>query len=207
VLFASPIVGVFRCSTKSAGKVRVLVTALCLFGGVLDGRVASARGDWELLGTARVAGQSDAVSLRAQGQVQMQDRESAGSKPSSAVSQPKSGGVREAPFLKHALLFDPDSAELSAASTNAVKRAAAWLHKHRETRILIVGFCDSSGSETCTPRPRGTARGCGSPVLGSAWCSTRSDCSGEELGKFKRNVSCRRNGVPAAESKLPPFHG
>ena len=142
MLFACPIVGVFHCSTKSAGKFRVLVTAFCLFGGVFD---------WELQGASRVAGQPDTLSLRAQGQVQMQDRESAGSKPSSADSQSKSGEAREAPFLKHALLFDPDSAELSAARTNALKRAGAWLHEHRETRILIVGFCDSSGSETCTP--------------------------------------------------------
>jgi outer membrane protein OmpA-like peptidoglycan-associated protein len=31
-----------------------------------------------------------------------------------------------------------------------LKRAAAWLQRHREVRILIVGSCDSSGSETCT---------------------------------------------------------
>jgi outer membrane protein OmpA-like peptidoglycan-associated protein len=32
-----------------------------------------------------------------------------------------------------------------------LKRAAAWLQQHHEVRILIVGSCDSSGSETCTP--------------------------------------------------------
>jgi outer membrane protein OmpA-like peptidoglycan-associated protein len=128
-----------------------LVTVLYLLGGVLDSSVPEARGDWELLGASRAPGQSDTLSLRAQGQVQKQDPESAGSKSSSGVSQPKSGGIGKPPFLKHAVLFDPDGAELSAESRNAVKRAASWLREHRRARILIVGFCDSSGSETCTP--------------------------------------------------------
>jgi outer membrane protein OmpA-like peptidoglycan-associated protein len=151
VLVACPIVGVFRCSTKSAGKFRVLVTAVCLFGGVLDGRVARARGDWELMRQSRVAGQSDAVSLRDRDQVQMQDRKSAGSKPSNAVSQPKSGGVREAPFLKHALLFDPDSAGLSAASRNAVKTGCGMVARARGNSNFHRWFLRFLGSETCTP--------------------------------------------------------
>jgi hypothetical protein len=39
-----------------------------------------------------------------------------------------------------------------------MKRAVAWLRQHREARILIVGSCDSGGSETCT---RGIAEGRG----------------------------------------------
>jgi hypothetical protein len=31
-----------------------------------------------------------------------------------------------------------------------LKRAAVWLQQHQEARILIVGSCDVSGSETCT---------------------------------------------------------
>jgi hypothetical protein len=31
-----------------------------------------------------------------------------------------------------------------------LKRAADWLRQHREARILIVGSCDSGGSDTCT---------------------------------------------------------
>ena len=96
-------------------------------------------------------GQSDAQSLRAQSQMLNQDPEPAASKSSSGASQPKSGGIRKPPFLKHAFLFDPDSAELSAETRGAVRRAAAWLREHPGTRILVVGFCDSSGSETCTP--------------------------------------------------------
>ncbi len=36
------------------------------------------------------------------------------------------------------------------ANKNKLKRAAAWLHEHPEARILIVGYCDSLGSEMCT---------------------------------------------------------
>jgi outer membrane protein OmpA-like peptidoglycan-associated protein len=31
-----------------------------------------------------------------------------------------------------------------------LKRAVTWLREHPEARVLIVGSCDSSGSETCT---------------------------------------------------------
>lgn len=124
---------------KSPGKCLVLLTVLYLLGGVLDSRVPGVRSDWALLGASI-----------APGQVQKRDPEPTGSKPSSGISQPKSGGIREPPFLKHAFLFDPDSVELSAESRSAIRRAATWLREHREIRILIVGFCDPSGSEECT---------------------------------------------------------
>jgi outer membrane protein OmpA-like peptidoglycan-associated protein len=133
---------------KSARKCLALVTVPYLFGGVLDSRVPGARGDWELLGASRTPRQSDALFLRAQGQVPKQDPEPAGSKSSSGVSQAKSRGIREPPFLKHAFVFDPDSAELSVESRNALKRAASWLREPPGARILFVGFCDSS--DTCT---------------------------------------------------------
>ena len=55
------------------------------------------------------------------------------------------------PFLRHPILFGPNSIELTAAGRDVLKRSAAWLQQHHEVRILIVGSCDSSGSETCTP--------------------------------------------------------
>jgi len=136
---------------KSARRCLTLVTVLYFFGGALDSSVPTARGAWELLGASRVPGQSDALSPRVQGQVQKQDPEPSGSKSSSGVSQPKSSGIHKPPFLKYAFLFDPESAELSVESRGAVKRAGAWLREHPGARILVVGFCDSSGSETCTP--------------------------------------------------------
>lgn len=98
---------------KSARKCLASVTVLYLFGGILDPRVQRARGDWEP-GASTAPGESDALSLRTQGQVQKQDSDPAGSKFSSGVSEAKSGGIREPPFLKHTFVFDPDSAELSA---------------------------------------------------------------------------------------------
>lgn len=136
---------------RSARKCFALVTGLHLFGGVLHSGVPRARDDSQPLGALRAAGHSEVLSLRAQGQVQKQDPEPAGSKPESEISPAKSGGNRGPPFLKHAFLFDPDSTELSAQSRSAVKRAAAWLCEHPDTRILVVGFCDSLGSEACTP--------------------------------------------------------
>jgi outer membrane protein OmpA-like peptidoglycan-associated protein len=134
-----------------ARKCLTLFTVLYLFGGVLDLRVPRARRGWELLGASRTPGQPDAQSLRAQGQVQKQDTEPAGPKSCSAVLRAESGGIREPPFLRHAFLFDPDCAKLSTGSQSAVRQAAAWLGQHPDVRILVVGFCDSSGSETCTP--------------------------------------------------------
>lgn len=133
----------FGRSMKSDGKCLALVTVLYLFGGVLN---STAQGVTESSST----GQSEAKSLRAQGAVQKQDPEPAGSTRSNPGSQPNSVGIREPSFLKHVLLFGPDSAELSPESVCAVKQAASWLREHREVRILIVGFCDPSGSEDCT---------------------------------------------------------
>src|SRR5260370_28387318 len=62
------------------------------------------------------------------------------------------------PFLRHPILFGPNSIELTAAGRDVLKRSAAWLQQHHEVRILIVGSCDSSGSETCT-RTLAEARG------------------------------------------------
>jgi outer membrane protein OmpA-like peptidoglycan-associated protein len=108
------------------------------------------RADQELPHGNQNAGQCESLSLRAQGEAEKQRPESAGSRPSSPVSQSNCIGVRAPPFLKRVLLFGPDSAEPSVESRNAIKLVASWLREHREVRILIVGFCDLSGSEVCT---------------------------------------------------------
>ncbi len=71
---------------------------------------------------------------------------------------PASAAISDPPFLRHPIQFGPNSLELTAAGRNMLKRAAAWLRLHREARILIVGSCDSGGSETCT-RTLAEARG------------------------------------------------
>jgi outer membrane protein OmpA-like peptidoglycan-associated protein len=80
------------------------------------------------------------------------------SKASGAVSPAPSVAISDPPFLKHPIQFGPNSLELTVAGRNMLKRAAAWLQLHREARILIVGSCDSGGSETCT-RTLAEARG------------------------------------------------
>ncbi len=54
------------------------------------------------------------------------------------------------PFLRRPIVFDPNSVELSIAATKSLERHASWLKAHGESRILIVGSCDKSGSESCT---------------------------------------------------------
>jgi len=72
------------------------------------------------------------------------------SKTSVGVAHAASGAISNPPFLAHPILFGPNSLALTVAGSNLLKRAAAWLLHHHEARILIVGSCDSSGSETCT---------------------------------------------------------
>ena len=65
-------------------------------------------------------------------------------------TQENSRGISEPAFLRRSILFSADSVTLSAESKRTVKSAAAWLTDHREVRILVVGYCDASGSENCT---------------------------------------------------------
>jgi outer membrane protein OmpA-like peptidoglycan-associated protein len=72
------------------------------------------------------------------------------SKASVTAAQPAYVAASVPPFLRRPILFGPNSIELTAAGRDVLKRSAAWLQQHHEARILIVGSCDSSGSETCT---------------------------------------------------------
>jgi len=72
------------------------------------------------------------------------------SKVSGTVTPAASVAISDPPFLRRPIQFGPNSLELTVAGRNMLKRAAAWLRQHREVRILIVGSCDSGGSEICT---------------------------------------------------------
>ena len=72
------------------------------------------------------------------------------SKTSAPVGRPASVSTSNPPFIRHPILFGANSLELTLAGKNTLKQAAAWLRQHQEARILIVGSCDVSGSETCT---------------------------------------------------------
>jgi len=124
-----------------------------------------------------------------------------GSKASGTVAQAPVA-ISDPPFLRHPIPFAPNSLELDIAARNALTRAGAWLQRHREARILIVGSCDSGGSEACT-HALAEARGAAvQKFLGSAgidsnqivgvkgWDSLDQSCrvSAAECQKFNRSV-------------------
>ena len=55
------------------------------------------------------------------------------------------------PFLRHPFLFGADSSGLTAQNLKVLTASAQWLGSHPSVRVLIVGTCDASGSEVCTP--------------------------------------------------------
>lgn len=62
------------------------------------------------------------------------------------------------PFLRHPFVFSTNSSRLTQQNLNVLRASAEWLQLHPTARILIVGTCDSSGSEACT-RALAEARG------------------------------------------------
>jgi outer membrane protein OmpA-like peptidoglycan-associated protein len=136
---------------KSVGKFLALLAVLCLFIGVASGAKQDGKCDQvPEQGSKKNAMRSNAISPRAAVGRQKQHPVPACSRTANADPQFSSLGIDEPPFLGHALLFAPDSTEVSAGNTDALKRAASWLGEHHEARVLVVGFCDPSGSEICT---------------------------------------------------------
>lgn len=72
------------------------------------------------------------------------------------TSTPEKGARSAAQTLQQAtppkgrLLFAPNSVQLAARDKRSLESAAAWLAQHAGDHVLIVGYCDDSGSETCT---------------------------------------------------------
>lgn len=62
------------------------------------------------------------------------------------------------PFLRRPFLFGTNSFTLSPRSRKILKASVHWLQIHPEARVLIVGSCDSNGSEKCA-RTLAEARG------------------------------------------------
>lgn len=58
--------------------------------------------------------------------------------------------LQEATPPKGRLLFAPNSVQLTVSDKRSLESAAGWLGQHPGDRVLIVGYCDDSGSETCT---------------------------------------------------------
>jgi len=66
--------------------------------------------------------------------------------------------IPEAPFVRHPVLFDVNSHELPRGTRSVLAASVLWLELHPNVRVLVVGTCDSSGSEVCT-RDLALARG------------------------------------------------
>lgn len=127
------------------------LTAFCLVGSGCDcvaGERQSAQPVVERAteGRARVDTVFLAVQCNNQAENPQHSRVGAPNKSAQSLSE----DVQNPTFLQHRLLFLPNGASLTAASRNTLKCTAAWLREHHEGRILSVGYCDASGSETCT---------------------------------------------------------
>jgi len=123
---------------------------------------------------------------------EQQTSELNGSRTAGTVAQ-ASVAISDPPFLRHRIPFAPNSLELDIAARNTLKRAAAWLQRHREARILIVGSCDSGGSETCT-HTLAEARGAAvQKFLGGAGID--SDQIVGVKGWNRRDQSCRASDI------------
>ena len=62
------------------------------------------------------------------------------------------------PFLRHPFLFGTNSARLTRQNRRVLAASIEWLELHPTARILVVGTCDSTGSEACS-RELAQARG------------------------------------------------
>jgi outer membrane protein OmpA-like peptidoglycan-associated protein len=85
--------------------------------------------------------------------VEMQFDEQASNREVNHVSAPGKGGRSNPQTLlvpKSRLLFASNSVHLTVSNRKSLESAAAWLRLHPGDRVLIVGYCDGSGSEACT---------------------------------------------------------
>jgi len=125
------------------------------------------------------------------------------SKTSTTVAQAASVSTSNPRFLRQPVLFGPNSFELTVAGKNTLKRAVVWLREHHETRILIVGLCDGSGSETCTHALSEARGGVTRKFLGSSgidsnqivgvkgWDHFEKGCQTTDIGCQQSNRSAR----------------
>jgi outer membrane protein OmpA-like peptidoglycan-associated protein len=65
-------------------------------------------------------------------------------------TQSGSEALQQPTCLKQPLLFTPNGLNLTARSRNNLHCAVGWLREHHVAQVLIVGYCDNSGSEDCT---------------------------------------------------------
>jgi len=136
---------------RLAANILTPLTAFCMFGSGPDWAPRQNQLDQPIV--EKVTANSAAacsVFLAVHSNEQTEDPRFAHvSTPSKGVRS-SSAALQEPIFLKQPLLFTPNGFNLTARNRNTLNCAAAWLHEHHEARILIVGYCDDSGSEACT---------------------------------------------------------
>lgn len=53
-------------------------------------------------------------------------------------------------LFRRTLIFKPNGIGLTSKSEQNLQSDARWLRAHPDTQIIVIGFCDPSGSEECT---------------------------------------------------------
>lgn len=131
--------------------VLIPLTALCLFarGSDVTAHEKSLR-ERVVDGCTEGTAAADLVFVETQSKEQAGGREigRVGVPVKAAHSGPETSRVAALP--KERLLFAANSVVLTPRNRKALECAAAWLREHPEGRVLIVGYCDDSGSEECT---------------------------------------------------------
>jgi len=127
------------------------LTVFCLFGSGSNWAAQGKHLDQMIVETAtQVSTAAHAMFFPTESNEQLPDPRLARTTTPSKSAQSSVGGSQEPSFLKLPILFTPNRLNLTATSRNTLNYAAAWLGEHHSARILIVGYCDNSGSEACT---------------------------------------------------------
>ena len=127
------------------------LTAFCLFGSGSNWAAPEKHFDQMMVETAtQESAVPHATSYAIDSNEQVPDPRLARITTPNKSAQSSFEASQEPSFLKLPILFAPNRLNLTATSRNTLNCAAAWLREHHLARILIVGYCDSSGSEACT---------------------------------------------------------
>jgi outer membrane protein OmpA-like peptidoglycan-associated protein len=132
-------------------NILTLLTALCLFGSGSNWAAQGKDFDQMIVETAtQVSTAAHAMFVPTDSNEQLPDPRLARITTPRQSTQSSFEALLEPSFLKLPILFTPNRLNLTATSRNTLNCAAAWLREHHLARILIVGYCDNSGSEVCT---------------------------------------------------------
>jgi outer membrane protein OmpA-like peptidoglycan-associated protein len=134
---------------RSSSKFPALLMGVWLCGNSANWKARVSTLDRPPMQGNAQAAQTGDQSLRMEGRVKKGDHLLAPPGAPKKGSPDDSSAIQKPPFVRHPVLFLPDRWELGKEGRKLLKAASAWLRGHPETRVLIVGYCDSSGSETC----------------------------------------------------------